>query len=85
MATKILDQYGKPIDLAAIREPQTDREASTTGGAARVGWLNREFDAHPGRALTPARLNAILTQAEQGDITAQLELADDMEERDPAR
>jgi len=82
VASKILDQYGKPIDLAAIREPQTEREASATGGAARVGWLHREFDAHPGRALTPARLNAILTQAEQGDITAQLELADDMEERD---
>jgi phage gp29-like protein len=83
MANKILDQHGNPIDMAAIREPQTEQAATgSTIGAARVGWLKREFDAHPGRALTPQRLNHILQQAEAGDLIAQLELADDMEERD---
>lgn len=79
---KILDQHGNPIDMAAIREPQTEQAGPAGVGAARVGWLKREFDAHPGRALTPQRLNNILQQAESGDIIAQLELADDMEERD---
>ncbi len=72
----ILDHNGQPIDLAAIksqlREPQT----------ARVAHLHREFDSHPARGLTPARLQAILGRAEQGDLVGQLELADDIEERD---
>ena len=68
----ILDHTGNPIDLAAIREPQT----------ARVGAMQREFDNHPSRGLTPARLQSIMVAAEQGDLVAQLELADDMEERD---
>ena len=68
----ILDHHGQPIDLAAIREPQT----------ARVAHLQREFDSHPARGLTPARLQSILGRAEQGDLIGQLELADDIEERD---
>ncbi len=78
MAKQILDQHGQPIDLSAIREPQTEQADLN----ARTGMLRREFDAHPGRALTPARLNGILQQAESGNLIAQLELADDMEERD---
>lgn len=81
MATTILDQTGQPIDMRAIREPQTE-QPSGSGGVARVGWLKREFDLHPGRMLTPQKLNRILQDAEQGDLIAQLELADDMEERD---
>jgi phage gp29-like protein len=68
----ILDQHGNPVDLAALREPQT----------SKVGHLTREFDRHPARGLTPARLQAILVQAELGNLVDQLELADDMEERD---
>jgi phage gp29-like protein len=68
----ILDHNGQPIDVAAIREPQT----------ARTGHLVREFDRHPARGLTPQRLAGILSQAEQGDLISQLELADDIEERD---
>lgn len=68
----ILDHNGQPVDLAALAEPQT----------SRVGFLQREFDDHPARGLTPARLQAILAQAEQGDWAGQLDLADDMEERD---
>lgn len=68
----ILDVNGQPIDIAALAEPQT----------ARVGPLVREFAEHPARGLTPARLHGIMVAAEQGDITAQLDLADDMVERD---
>jgi phage gp29-like protein len=68
----LVDASGRPIDMAAIREPQT----------ARVAHLQREFDAHPSRGLTPDRLNRIMQSAEQGDLVGQIELADDMEERD---
>lgn len=68
----ILDHLGNPIQAAAIREPQT----------AQTAHLAREFDAHPARGLTPATLHALMVAAEQGDIIRQLDLADDMEERD---
>lgn len=72
----ILGADGKPLSLsetlAAIREPQT----------ARVGHLQREFETHPARGLTPARLASIMVRAEQGDLPPQIDLADDMEERD---
>lgn len=70
----ILDHHGNPIDLRAIREPQSDSPA--------LASIQSEFDAHPGAGLTPARLRAILRNAEQGDLIAQLELACDMEECD---
>jgi phage gp29-like protein len=72
----ILDQHGRPIDTSAIRQPQTQVDAAMTAA------LETEFDAHPARGLTPQRVNAIMLAAEQGDIIRQLELADDMEERD---
>lgn len=74
--TKILDQFGKPIDLAAMRQPQSEQ-------LANIRSLQSEHDEHPARGLTPSRIHAILRQAEQGDWLRQIELADDMEERDP--
>lgn len=68
----LVDADGRPIDMQALREPQT----------ARVGHLQREFDAHPSRGLTPIALNRIFQAAESGDLVPQVELADDMEERD---
>mgnify|MGYP000184382118 CR=1 FL=1 len=72
----IVDHLGRPFDpkadAAGLREPQT----------ARVAHLQREFDSHPARGLTPQRLHSLLVQAEQGDLIGQLELADDIEERD---
>lgn len=68
----ILDVNGKPIDMGRLSEPQT----------AQVGYLQREFDRHPSRGLTPSRLASIMVEAERGDLVGQLDLADDMEERD---
>jgi len=68
----IVDVNGKPLKLDAVEEPQT----------SRVAWLHREFDSHPSRGLTPARLARIMESAEQGDLRAQHELFLDMEERD---
>ena len=68
----ILDQHGQPIDVGRLREPQT----------SETGWLHREFENHPARGLTPSRLGQVLLQAEQGDLLDQIDLADDIEERD---
>lgn len=68
----ILDQFGQTIDMAAIREPQT----------SHLGFVAKEFESHPARGLTPSRLHAILMQGERGFIAEQLDLADDIEERD---
>jgi phage gp29-like protein len=72
---QLVDQFGRPIDARAIREPQT-------ANSAMLSALEGEFDRHPAKGLTPARVNTIMQAAEQGDLIAQLELADDMEERD---
>jgi phage gp29-like protein len=68
----ILDAQGRPIDTAELAEPQT----------AQIAQLYRQFDNHPSRGLTPAKLARILEEAEQGNIVAQHELFMDMEEKD---
>lgn len=72
---RLLDQYGHPITSDALDQPQTEARASLV-------HLRREIAGHPSRGITPARLNEILMQAEQGDLVAQHELFADMEERD---
>ena len=74
MATSsILGADGQPIRIGdATAEPQTSRLLS----------LQRELQAHPTRGLTPSKLANILDRAEQGDLTAQFELFEDMEEKD---
>ena len=69
---KILDQYGNPFETAKIAEPQT----------AHAVFLRHEFETHPTRGLNPARLAAILRNAEIGDLRAQAHLFEDMEEKD---
>lgn len=71
-ASRILDVNGNPIQRDVLAEPQT----------SKVGWLHREFDNHPSRGLTPARLARILDGAELGDARLQHELFLDMEEKD---
>lgn len=44
--------------------------------------LRQEVAAHPSRGLTPEKLGALLAGAERGDLTAQAELAEDMQEKD---
>lgn len=70
--SRILGPDGQPIQLAEIREPQT----------AHLTSLHHEVGNHPSRGLTPSRLAQILDSAEQGDIVAQYELFEDIEEKD---
>ncbi len=60
-----------------VKRNQVDKEQSS-----RIGSVGREFENHPTRGLTPARLAAILANAEQGDLIDQLDLYEDMEEKD---
>lgn len=68
----ILDIWGNPIERAQLQEPQT----------ARLSQLHTEYENHPSRGLTPSKLAKILQDAEQGDLVAQHELFQDMEEKD---
>ena len=70
--SQIVGPNNEPIVIADLQEPQT----------SHVGQLHQEFQGHPSRGLTPSRLSSILLAAEQGDLIAQFELYEDMEERD---
>ena len=68
----ILDQYGEPLNRASIAEPQT----------SRISVLQNPYiDSHMA-GITPARAARILREADNGDITAQHQLFDDMLDRD---
>ena len=69
---QLLDQYGQPFRLADVAEPQT----------ARVVALQNTYIEGQLSGLTPARAAAILQRADQGDITAQHRLFEDMIDRD---
>jgi phage gp29-like protein len=70
---QLLDQYGRPVDLSALRKEQA---------AATVTGVRQILSGHPSAGLNPGRLGALLRDAEQGDPMAYLELAEDLEEKD---
>lgn len=72
----ILDQFGRPMQ--AIPEAELlERQA-----VPALGSVRQIQTGHPADGLTPVRLAAILREAETGDATAYLELAEQMEEKD---
>lgn len=74
---QILDRFGRPM---TARKKDLTREIAAPG---LVG-VRQAWDAQSAVAgLTPDRLDAILRQANQGDMDALLTLAMEMEERDP--
>lgn len=75
MATQILDHLGNPISSASMR-------GASERQTINMRELHTAMEMHPGRALTPRRINNILAQAEQGDLLPLQDLADDMQERD---
>ncbi|MBL8471359.1 MAG: DUF935 domain-containing protein [Rhodocyclaceae bacterium] len=75
MGPLLLDQFGRPFDRAhgaQLAQPQT----------AAVAHLHQQYAEHPAAGITPARLHQILCDAETGAWTAQLDLFEDMEDRD---
>jgi phage gp29-like protein len=72
--SRILDHKGDPISYDDIDSVQSEE--------ARLAFLAKEFGDHPSRGLTPAKLSRILIDAERGDLVAQCELFEDIEEKD---
>ena len=74
METKILDIHGNPLTLE-LDTRQTEDES-------KLAALRHHYSEHPSSGLTPAKLAAIMRQAEDGDLIAQCDLAEDFEEKD---
>jgi phage gp29-like protein len=72
---KIHDINGVRFRIKEITKPQSDDNA-------QVAQLKREFSEHPSAGLTPAKLAKITLEAERGNLMAQSDLAEDMEEKD---
>jgi len=73
----LVDQYGRP--LAVAKKVLSEEVARPGMTGVRQAWDVQTAVA----GLTPDRLEAILRQANQGDLDAFLTLAEEMEERDP--
>ncbi|MGH1460990.1 MAG: DUF935 domain-containing protein [Neptuniibacter sp.] len=71
----IVDVTGQPYKLPDLSEQQTETNA-------KLAQLRNHYGDHPSRGLTPARIAKILRDAERGNLIAQCELAEDMEEKD---
>lgn len=69
----LVDQYGRPISTE--RRPITDVLA--------VASVRDKWSSYPSSGLTPAKLAAILREADAGDVYRQAELFEEMEEKDP--
>ncbi len=70
---KIIDQYGNPIDMQALKIAQAD---------AKTLQVRQSHAMHPAAGLTPGRLGNLLRDSIDGDPETYLALAEDMEERD---
>ncbi|MFC0822070.1 DUF935 domain-containing protein [Pasteurella multocida] len=71
--SKILDIHGKPFSF---------NEKIQTENDSKLAKLLNHTSEHPASGLTPAKAASLLKAAEEGDLIAQVELAEDMEERD---
>ncbi|WP_411836713.1 DUF935 domain-containing protein [Paracoccus sp. ME4] len=72
----VLDQFGRPMQ----RIPET--ELLERQAVPALGSVRQIQTGHPADGLAPMRLASILREAETGDATAYLELAEQMEEKD---
>lgn len=70
----ILGPDGQPVRRGDLEELQSQ--------TARVGHLPQEYAEHPSKGLTPTKLRSVLERAEAGDLSAQADLGEDMEELD---
>lgn len=72
----LLDQFGRPLQAVSATE-LLERQA-----VASMGSVRQIQTGHPADGLNPVKLAGILREAEVGDATAYLELAEQMEEKD---
>lgn len=72
----LLDQHGRKMTVPAKKDLTEEIAGPTLGSVRQI------TSAHPADGLTPHRLGVLLKEAETGDATAYLELAEQMEEKD---
>lgn len=68
----LLDHRGNPVRMSDLKK---DLAGPTISGVRSI------LSEHPAQGLTPGRLGALLREAETGDATRYLELAEEMEEK----
>lgn len=73
MPPVLYDVHGNPIDKTRLKQELA---------GPTVTGLRQILSGHPAQNLRPKRLAALLREAEGGDATAYLELAEEMEEKD---
>ncbi|KVK40097.1 hypothetical protein L905_10185 [Agrobacterium sp. TS43] len=73
LASSMKDQDGKVVSVAELTE-----EAA----GAQVGGVRQWISGHPADGMTPIKLASILRAADNGEVEAYFELAEDIEERD---
>lgn len=71
---KLLDQWGRPVERRHLTE---EISAPTFGG------VRSPISGYPADGLNPVRLASILKEADAGNPVRYLELAEQIEERDP--
>jgi len=69
-----IEPFNPNIDTGTVR-PVTARVA--------VGNANDKFSEYPSNGLTPRRLARIFREADEGNVRAQMELFEEIEEKDP--
>lgn len=72
----LIDQYGRALQSVPVAELLERQAVPSTGSVRQIQ------SGHPADGLNPVRLASILREAETGDATAYLELAEQMEEKD---
>ena len=63
------------IKLMSVPRPEREEVA--------VAHVSDKFSSYPSNGLTPPKLAGILRQADAGDVLSQMELFEEMEEKDP--
>lgn len=71
---RLLDQYGQPVQKSDLLEEKV---------APGLTGVRSIVSSHPTSGLTPARLASLMRSAEDGDATGYLEMAEDLEDKDP--
>ena len=69
----LYDQYGNKIDTAKLKQAEAVRV---------IPGVRDVSSSYPSNGLVPQRLARILRNADDGDITAYMELAEEMEEKE---
>lgn len=69
----LYDQFNRPIQRDRLK---VEESGPTIAGVRQI------VSDHPWQGMTPYRLSQVLRSAEDGDATAQMEIAEEMEEKD---